>query len=283
MKIRGPIRASSKNESGYILLILMLAVSLLVIGFLAIGQDMATKIRRDREEEMIHRGVQYSRAIRRYVKKFGRYPTRIEELEQTNNVRFLRKRYKDPITGTDFKLLHINDVRTAVNTGLGMGGNPAAAAGAGQPGMPAGTPATQAAGQSGNQTDSNSGSEDSDSKSSQPSSSGFSGPVFGGGPIVGVASTSKAKTIREFNHKNHYNQWQFIYDPTSDRGGLINTPYQPPLQGAVQNVNGPNAPGSQASPSPGFGNPNQQPFQNQQPLQNSPMPTMPPDQNSPQR
>ena len=42
------------------------------------------------------------------------------------------------------------------------------------------------------------------------------------------------KTIREFNKKNHYNQWQFIYDPSSDRGGLLMTPNQPPLQGAVQ-------------------------------------------------
>ncbi len=34
----------------------------------------------------------------------------------------------------------------------------------------------------------------------------LSSAVFGGGPIVGVASTSKAQSIREFNHKNHYNQ-----------------------------------------------------------------------------
>ena len=54
-------------------------------------------IKRDREEEMIHRGVQYSRAIRAYYKKFGRYPTKIEDLENTNNLRFLRKRYKDPM------------------------------------------------------------------------------------------------------------------------------------------------------------------------------------------
>jgi hypothetical protein len=59
--------------------------------------------------------------------------------------------------------------------------------------------------------------------------------VFGGGGIVGVASLSKDNTIREFNKKNHYNQWQFIYDPSTDRGGLLMTPNQPPLQGAVQN------------------------------------------------
>jgi hypothetical protein len=51
---------------------------------------------------------------------------------------------------------------------------------------------------------------------------------------VGVASTSKVQSIREFNHKNHYNQWQFIYDPSMDRGGLITTPAQPPLQNAAQ-------------------------------------------------
>jgi hypothetical protein len=61
--------------------------------------------------------------------------------------------------------------------------------------------------------------------------------VFGGGGIVGVASANKDKTIRVFNKKEHYNQWQFIYDPTTDRGGLLMTPNQPPLMNAAQNVN----------------------------------------------
>ena len=74
-----------------------------------------------------------------------------------------------------------------------------------------------------------------DSPKTDPAQSGSNPPelssrIFGGGPIVGVTSTSKAQTIREFNHKNHYNQWQFIYDPSTDKGGLITTPTQPPLQ-----------------------------------------------------
>jgi hypothetical protein len=78
----------------------------------------------------------------------------------------------------------------------------------------------------------------------------LSSQVFGGGPIVGVASTSKAATIREFNHKSHYNQWQFIYDPTMDRGGLITTPAQPALSVAapLQQQNN-----SSSSPSSSFG------------------------------
>jgi hypothetical protein len=78
--------------------------------------------------------------------------------------------------------------------------------------------------------------------------------VFGGGAIVGVASANKEKTIREFNKKNHYNQWQFIYDPTTDRGGLLMTPNQPPLQGAQQ-VNSSQQQNGQPgfSGQPGFG------------------------------
>ena len=74
--------------------------------------------------------------------------------------------------------------------------------------------------------------------------------TFGGGPIVGVVSISKKDTIREFNHKKKYNEWQFIYDPATDRGGLIKTPNQPPLMGfgqqGMQNLNGqPVTPNSQ--------------------------------------
>src|SRR5258708_9436609 len=56
-------------------------------------------------------------AIQHFYKKTGRYPSRLEELDNTNNIRYLRKRYKDPInrdpeTGKerDFKLLHVTDI-----------------------------------------------------------------------------------------------------------------------------------------------------------------------------
>ena len=100
-----------RSERGYILLMLMLFVTLLVIAAGVAAPTIAFRVRRDREEEMIHRGTQYSRAIQRYVKKTGRYPSRLEDLENTNNIRFLRRRYKDPITGKDFKLLHVGEVQ----------------------------------------------------------------------------------------------------------------------------------------------------------------------------
>src|SRR5207248_11644257 len=101
------------------------------------------------------------------------------------------------------------------------------------------------------------------------------GQSFGGLPIVGVASTSKDKSIRTFNKKDHYNQWQFIYDPSTDRGGLLTTPNQPPLQNAVQvqqqndqqNGNGQNQTGFSPGPSgtnPGMQPPQQDPQPDQQ-------------------
>ena len=242
-----------RSERGYMLLTLMLAVTLLAIAAVAIAPTLAFQVRRDHEEELIHRGVQYSRAVRRYFKKFQRYPTTIEELESTNNVRFLRKRYKDPITNQDFKLLHFGEVQMVMGGGIAGGAAPGTPIGNG----PAGTsqPASQfslkpSSANSGQPGSSDSGAsaaagDDSDSSASsgkdaskQTSSAGIgssqgAGQTFGGGPILGVVSTSKAESIREFNNKNHYNQWQFIYDPGTDRGGLLNTPAQPPLQNAV--------------------------------------------------
>ena len=275
--------AHNRHQRGYVLLMMMLFVALLAIGAAALAPSVTLQIRRDREEEMIHRGVQYSRAIRHYVKKFGRYPTRLEDLENTQNLRFLRKRYKDPITGEDFKLLHVGEVQLAGGAG-GIAGAATLAAAATAMGGASGTsamlggavaqaartamaantatsiPATNDSGQdAGAANTSNAGSPD--SPKTDPAQSGSNPPelssrIFGGGPIVGVTSTSKAQTIREFNHKNHYNQWQFIYDPSTDKGGLITTPTQPPLQvsqplNQQQNPSGgPNSPGTFQNPPP---------------------------------
>jgi type II secretory pathway pseudopilin PulG len=243
---------------------LMLFVALLAIAAGALAPTIAFQVRRDREEELIHRGVQYSRAIRRYVKKTGRYPARLEELENTNNIRFLRKRYKDPLTNKDFKLLHVGEVQLTGGAGiagaaaLGGGAIPGATAvgamaqstspagGAGASSMLGGNPNRAAAGTATGAGDvsgqdagqskadsSGTGQTQTDQGGSTAGGDKLTSQVFGGGPIVGVASTSKAQSIREFNRKNHYDKWQFIYDPTMDRGGLITTPAQPALQVAV--------------------------------------------------
>lgn len=280
-------RTKGGKDSGYILLTLMFFVAVLAVAATAVAPMVTFQIQRDREEEMIHRGVQYSRAVRRYFKKFGRFPTRVEELENTNNIRFLRKRYKDPITGKDFKILHLGDVKLSFGAGIAAA-SPAGVAALGgalqNPALAAQNPALAAAAMgaiagaqpsmnlnaqqapsdpsssslNANNSTGSGGNPQSSGNNATPgtgSASGFSGPTFGGGPIVGVASTSEKQTIREFNKKNHYNEWQFIYDPGTDRGGLLNAPAQPPLQNAVQTGQQP-APGAAGGVQP---IPNQQP------------------------
>ena len=91
---------------------------------------------------------------------------------------------------------------------------------------------------SGNSSGTGNGTGNSNSPGS--SSSGFNGPTFGGGPILGVASTSKAKTIRVFADKTHYNDWLFIYLSQFDVGGLLVGPVNP-NQPPAANLNGPTA------------------------------------------
>lgn len=256
-----PFQRRGRDERGYILLTLMLFVALLTIGLAVAVQNIESQIKRDREEELIHRGVQYSRAVRHYFKKFGRYPSRIEELENTNNMRFLRRRYKDPLTGKDFKLLHMTDVQMSFS-GIPGGGLPPSALNGTAGGLNASASLSGAVVQDPTAAQNSQGADPSnpdqtnasvsapDPNSSQPNGSSIpsnqpTSQTFGGGAIVGVASVSKDKTIREFNKKDHYNQWQFIYDPTTDRGGLLMTPNQPPLKGA-SGV----APGTGQNPSP---------------------------------
>jgi len=254
-----------------VLLALMLMVTLMIIVAASAATSLAFKIRRDREEEMIHRGAEYSRAIRRYTKKMGRYPLRVEDLENTDGMRFLRKRYKDPITGRDFKLLHMTDLQR-----IGVGGLSAAPP---APPNASTNPATNLPGQAlpaqasvaqevtqqqpameqtateqtpgapladNGVTDQQASAVTGSKNPSPPATSTDDPPQpLSGGVIVGVASASHKETIREFNRKNHYNDWLFFYDPALDRGLEINGPTQ--LSRPTINVAQQQPPGSQAA------------------------------------
>jgi type II secretory pathway pseudopilin PulG len=267
-------RSRRCRQAGYMLVVLIFLMAGLVVGMLATAPAVATAIKRDKEEEMIHRGAQYARAIKKYYRKFGRYPTGLEALENTNNIRFLRKRYKDPFAQEGkWQLIRFGEVRFDATQRQGGAGFQAT----GQPGLPnvpgvtgmlQGQPTNSgqvqqpgSTGFGGNQPltggqssvggslgnsgtgsqpvgGSFSGASDSSSGSSNrpvggafaQSGSGSSNQVFGGGAIIGVASTSERESVRIVADKNHYKDWKFVYDPTFDRGNLITGPYDPKKQ-----------------------------------------------------
>ncbi len=203
------------------------------------------QIQRDREEEMIHRGVQYSRAIKKYFKKFGRYPTSLNDLENTNNLRFLRKRYKDPITGKDFKLLHYSEVQM-MSMGAGMRARrrsppwlelecrertpvPLAGFSLG----PGGTQTSTGQTQTGRTGERSSGLQ-------------FEHEFVGRSKRIEQLIAAAPDYRRTDRRRDQYQQgeehpriwrqeslqqWQFIYNPGMQGIGLINTPAQPLTQG----------------------------------------------------
>lgn len=286
MKLHPHLRrkASRSRQDGYVLIVMLLFLTLMAIGLTAIAPAMAQRVRREREIELIHRGKQYARAIRLYYRKFGRYPVRLEELEKTNNIRFLRRRYKDPMTaGGQWRLIHFGEAQLTVpnagpllpgattpgspgTAGIGSSSSPFANTFSSGSQPSSGQTSTTTPGQtSTGQTSTTAGTSADSSQSGQPGQSGgqpgqpgapasqlgspLGGPTFGGGPVVGVASTSKKASIKELNSKNHYNDWEFVYDPRLDltmAQPLAGVPGQNPLAPGAQ------APGMQpGTSSPG--------------------------------
>jgi type II secretory pathway pseudopilin PulG len=267
---------SRQKDSGYMLLVLMLAVAVLTITMLGVARNYRRSILRDREVEMIHRGDQYERAVKRFYKKNGRYPTSIEQLEDNNKIRYLRKRYKDPMSpdGT-WQLVHLADIAKlkGLTTATGAQSSNSAnflsnSGGLGNAsGAATGVAATTAAGTATNASASAGGTTDPSQVTAVTggpvSSTGVSGAnpadggVLGGGDVYGVVSKAKTEGIHSFGDKQKYNEWFFIYDPTQDTGkGLLSGPYNPNrFIGSVNSGVGNSNTGSSSTASPNSGAP----------------------------
>ncbi|MGC2510908.1 MAG: hypothetical protein WA430_10100, partial [Acidobacteriaceae bacterium] len=116
------------GEQGYLLLGLLFLFVIILIGLALAAPKVAKEIQREKEVETVHRGEQYKRAIQLYYRKFGAYPMSMDQLKETNQVRFLRQQYIDPMTGKkDWKLLHLGQVQM---TTLGFFGQVVQAGGA---------------------------------------------------------------------------------------------------------------------------------------------------------
>jgi type II secretory pathway pseudopilin PulG len=107
------------------MLIAIFLMALLVISLGIAAPQVAKSIQRDRDLETYHRGMQYRRAVQLYYRKFHAYPPNVDALVETNDIRFLRKKYIDPITNkVDWKpvLFGMNKTPTA----MGFFGQPLA-------------------------------------------------------------------------------------------------------------------------------------------------------------
>ncbi len=109
--------AGRRGEQGYILLMMVVIIALLLIAMAIAAPKMKKAIQRDQEVELKHRGMEYARAVKLYYRKFNTYPVSIDQLMNTNNQRFLRKKYPDPITGkAQWRLVYYGQTGTGGNT-----------------------------------------------------------------------------------------------------------------------------------------------------------------------
>jgi type II secretory pathway pseudopilin PulG len=208
--------ASRRGAAGYALLVVVFLAAVMSIAAVAAVPQLITQHRREMEEEMIWRGKQYVRAVRLYYRKNGRFPQSLEELTDSKTMarmRFLRQPYKDPMNDEDgtWRLIYVapNGQLIGSITQTGMIQLPGAGGGAGQRpvpgggfGGPPGKPPQQTPGKSPPTTPTTPGTP-------------LQGPVFGGN-IIGVASKIERSSLKVYNDRSIYREWEFIWDPTRD-------------------------------------------------------------------
>jgi len=237
-----PARHQPKpTEEGYILVAVIFMLTILLISLSVAAPKIAREIQRDRELETMQRGKQYIRAIRMYYKKNNAYPPNIDALIKPSNavnIRYLRKRYVDPTTGKEeWKAIHFgqNKAPTAMGffgqpltgstlAGVGGGGSVAGASAAGTSfmgstaGSSSGTDTSGTPGNNATTTSTGTGSSSTGGGTDGSSSTfGTSGQTFGGLGIIGFSPNSAKASILTYKTKNHYNQWEFVYDPIIER------------------------------------------------------------------
>jgi type II secretory pathway pseudopilin PulG len=239
------------GERGYAMAALLVAMAVMAIVLSTVMPVYSTVARREREAELVFRGEQYARAIGMFQRKYGNaLPPDVDVLIDQ---RFLRKKYKDPITGDDFRFMGPGspELAQALSTtpqqtldaqrgrgpgsasttpeargraqgtplGFGRGGGPT-----GTTGMPGGRGPLTAAGQAAS--------------------------AQAGGGVLAVASKSTDTSFRLYNGKSKYNEWIFMAVAATTAAGGRGAQAPGGRGGAAGGRGGAALPGGRGNPAP---------------------------------
>jgi type II secretory pathway pseudopilin PulG len=273
---------SIHHSDGYAFVVLMVAMTVMLIALAAALPSVYHESQREKEEELIFRGNEYARAIYLFQRQFQRYPKSVDELIRTNNIRFLRHAYKDPMSPNGkWRFIHVGANGTLIDSlTMGPQQQPQFVGASGQsPGnAPQSSNASNGAAPLTFQQSSNGSNGAGSVTSQQPSntdSQSSPSSMFGqtqeeqqaaknaqiraacqgksesafipdnqvlGVLIGGVASCSNKTSIRIWNKKTKYEEWEFLgtaFQPFAFPG--VPQPQQPPLQPGTGSQ--PNQPG----------------------------------------
>ncbi len=219
MQLRG--QGNRGAQAGYAMAALLVAMTIMAVMMTVAMPVWKQASQREKEEELVFRGQQYVHAIGLFKRKFANAspPTLDLLVEQ----RFLRKKYKDPITNDDFQPLTENQGTAGISgTGTATPGSTALQTGAGRGTTTLSTgPGASAAG-------------------ARPLGTSAIGTPAAGAPggIIGVTSKSKDKSIRLYNGRSHYNEWAFVFTQQVQQPGV----------GGGAGVGAPGVPGQRGQP-----------------------------------
>lgn len=109
------LRSVLQNELGWTYLAALMAIVLMGTSLTVVGTHWKIIMQREREAELLFRGLRIKHAIERYAADYevrkgtrpNQYPLRLEQLVDGPK-RYLPKVYQDPITNEDFDLIMEN-------------------------------------------------------------------------------------------------------------------------------------------------------------------------------
>jgi type II secretory pathway pseudopilin PulG len=225
MNLRGQ---GTSSQSGYAMAALLVVLNIMAVVLTVALPTWRTMMKREKEAELIWRGQQYARAIGLFQRKYANtFPPNLDILL---NERYLRKKYKDPMTKDgEFQLLYAASQNVP-----------------GQPQVPGQPPPGQVPqrGQTGTQP--------------SPLDAGPQGAAGARGGIMGVSSKSAESSLREYNGRTKYNEWAFVWQAASTQAGAptgSQRPGMPPGGGGKSPGIPPKGGGTFGNPPGPFGNP----------------------------
>lgn len=200
---RGERRLDDSAEAGYNLVALAILITVMNIAVAAALPYWSNWAQREKEAELIFRGLQYAEAIRIFRVRQGRLPTALEELVEIQP-RAIRQLWPNPMAEDGrWGLLMQGGTSNAGGRRNQAGGqqetNAAAVAAAGGGSMTAVPPPNEEEGE---------------------------GPVVG--PILGVYSATPGPSKRVFNGQQDFGDWYFTSELIQLRPGNAGDGRPPP-------------------------------------------------------
>jgi len=278
MRYRLPQTNARNKQGGYALLLVVFLLALLVVGTMSVSLRVLTEGRREKEQEMVWRGKQYTRGIKLYYRKLGRFPNSMDDLvkPKIGNLRFMRQAYKDPMNKEDgtWRLIYVGPAGNLIGSlkppsgGIQMpvpggqaggaaapsigplGSQPAPVGGIPGPGAAPGSPAAPGTGTGA--TGTGAGAQGTDTTGTGADAQAVPTgdlPTVMGGNIIGIGSKINHSSLMVYEKAHNYRLFEFIWDPSQD-AGLAAAPGAPigTPAGAPSGTPGQTPAGSQPSP-----------------------------------